>query len=45
MGFTGYNNELLVDIRDDGMAETRYLNNRGNLDSILLIQPSDIYIL
>lgn len=31
MGFTGYNNELLVDIRDDGMAETRYLNNRGKL--------------
>lgn len=31
MGFTGYNNELLVDIRDDKMAETRYLNNRGKL--------------
>ena len=31
MGFTGLNNELLTDIRDDGFAETRATNSRGKL--------------
>ena len=31
MGFTGYNNELLTDIRDDGFVETRATNSRGKL--------------
>lgn len=40
MGFTGLNNELLIDIRDDGLAETRPVNSRGKLG----FYPTDIAV-